>query len=197
MRVRGEIRSIPHLTTLEFKPRPGFFKLDPLRLTVLISGMNGFDADEIMHEELGITCELPGLQSLTFIFTHGTTDDDCKQFVNALKQLSIRISDCKTPSFNFKPVTEQPTIALSPRDAFFAESKTVSTEAAIGQISAELICPYPPGIPVLMPGERITAEAIGYLHQIIAAGGMVTGAEDGTVETIRVITGNSAENSDP
>ncbi len=192
MRVRGEIRSIPHLTTLEFKPCPGFFKLDPLRLTVFISGMTGFEADEILHGELGVTCELPGFQSLTFIFTHGTTDSDCDRLIHVLKQLSQRIGDREgdrdTPSFNPEMMTELPTLVLSPRDAFFAASKTVSVDEAIGQISAELVCPYPPGIPVLMPGERITAGAIDYLQQVVAAGGVVTGAEDGTVETLRVIT---------
>jgi arginine decarboxylase len=188
MRVRGQIQSIPHLTTLEFKPRPGFFKLDPLRLTVFISGMSGFEADEILHGELGMTCELPGLQSLTFIFTHGTTEIDCDRLLQALQRLSDRIGDRHNQVFKPGMVTEVPTIVLSPRNAFFANSITVSVEVAIGQVSAELVCPYPPGIPVLMPGERITAGAIEYLQQIVAAGGMVTGAEDGTLETIRVIT---------
>jgi arginine decarboxylase len=171
MRVRGEIRSMLHLTTLEFKPSPGFFQLDPLRLTVFISGMTGFESDEILHEELGVTCELPGFQSLTFIVTHGTTEDDCHRLVHALKQLSQRISDRKVSVFNPEIITEIPTLVLSPREAFFAASKRLSVEAAIGQ----------------MPGERITAGAIDYLQQIIGAGGMVTGAEDSTIETLRVI----------
>lgn len=188
MRVRGETRSIPHLSTLEFNPSSSFFKLDPLRLTIFVSGMTGFDADEILHEELGVTCELPGFQSLTFIFTHGTTEDDCDRLIQSLQQLSNRINDRKSPVFNPKIITESPTLILSPREAFFAESKTVTIEAAIGQVSAELVCPYPPGIPVLMPGERITTAAIGYLRQVVAAGGVITGAEDSTIETIRVIT---------
>jgi arginine decarboxylase len=187
MRLRGEIRSIPYLQTLEFKPSPGFFKLDPLRLTVFIDGMTGFDADEILHGELGVTCELPGLQSLTFILTHGTTDLDCDRLLQALQQLSDRIEDHKSNGFDIRIFEESPTLVFSPRDAFFAASKAVSIEKAIGQVSAELICPYPPGIPVLMPGERITAEAIVYLQQILAAGGCLTGAEDGTIETIRVM----------
>jgi arginine decarboxylase len=191
MRLRSKIRSIPYLQTLEFKPSPGFFKLDPLRLTVFIDGMTGFDADEILHESLGVTCELPGLQSLTFIITHGTTEQDCDRLLQALQQLSDRvkhqIEHHETNHFDVRIFEESPTLVLSPRDAFFADSKAVSIEAAIGQVSAELICPYPPGIPVLMPGERITAGAIEYLQRIVAAGGCLTGAEDGTIETIRVM----------
>jgi arginine decarboxylase len=58
---------------------------------------------------------------------------------------------------------------------------------AIGQISAELVCPYPPGIPVLVPGEVITGEAIEYLQQILAVGGMVTGCADSSLQTVNIV----------
>ena len=54
---------------------------------------------------------------------------------------------------------------MTPRDAYFAPHETVAVDEAIGQVSAELVAPYPPGIPVLAPGERITAEAVAGLHQ--------------------------------
>ena len=185
-RVRSLINKIPNLTTLEFTKSPGFHELDPLRITVLISGMDGFTADEILHEDLGITCELPGLQSLTFIATHGTTDIDCDRLLMGLQQLSDRILEPRDTYFNYELFTESPTIVLSPRDAFFANSKLVNIKDAIGLISADLICPYPPGIPIIMPGERITTNAVVYLKQIVAAGGMLTGCND-DFQTIRVI----------
>ncbi len=194
-RVRSEINKIPHITTLEFKKSSGFHELDPLRLTVLISGMNGFAADELLHEELGITCELPGLQSLTFIFTHGTTDEDCDRLLMGLQQLSDRIVKLCNNTINYEVnhevnyeiFTDLPTRVLSPRDAFFAASKLVTVHDAIGLISADLICPYPPGIPIIMPGEQITETAIAYLQQILAAGGMLTGCADSDLQTMRVI----------
>ena len=186
-RVRSEINKIPNITTLEFTNSPGFHELDPLRLTVLIYGMEGFSADEILHEELGITCELPGLQSLTFIATHGTTDADCDRLLTGLQQLSDRILEPYNNSFNYELFTEIPTIVLSPRDAFFAKSKLVNVNDAIGLISADLICPYPPGIPIIMPGEQITENAIVYLQQIVAAGGMLTGCADSNLQIMRVI----------
>jgi arginine decarboxylase len=190
-RVRSEINKIPNIRTLEFTNSPGFHELDPLRLTVLIDGMNGFTADEILHEELGITCELPGLQSLTFIATHGTTDEDCDRLLTGLQQLSDRILEPCNNSINdesnYEIFTEIPIIVLSPRDAFFAKSKLVTVNDAIGQISADLICPYPPGIPIIMPGEQITETTIAYLQQILAAGGMLTGCADSDLQIMRVI----------
>jgi arginine decarboxylase len=190
-RVRSKINKIPNITTLEFKNSPGFHELDPLRLTVLIEEINGFTADEILHEELGITCELPGLQSLTFIFTHGTTDEDCDRLLMGLKQLSDRIlkscNNAINDESNYEIFTEIPTIVLSPRDAFLATSKVVTVNDAIGLISADLICPYPPGIPIIMPGEQITENAIAYLQQILAAGGILTGCADSDLQIMRVI----------
>ena len=186
-KVRSQINKIPNITTLEFAKSPGFHELDPLRITVLISGMDGFIADEILHEELGITCELPGLQSLTFIATHGTIDTDYDRLLTGLQQLSDRILNPRNTSFNYELFKEIPTIVLSPRDAFFAKSKLVKVNDAIGLVSADLICPYPPGIPIIMPGERITANAIVYLQQILVAGGILTGCNNDDFQTMRVI----------
>jgi arginine decarboxylase len=191
MFVRSKIQGIPNIKTLEFVLGPGFHELDPLRLTVFISGMTGFEADEILHQELGITCELPGLQSLTFIFTHGTTDEDCDRLIDAVQQLSDRINVAPSQSFEYPVFNLSPTIVLSPRDAFFAKTKTVLIEDAIGQISADLICPYPPGIPVLMPGELITTAAIEYLKTIAAAGGVITGSDDQSLNHIQIIAGEN------
>ena len=76
---------------------------------------------------------------------------------------------------------------MTPRDAYFATKQTVSRDKAIGNISAEIICPYPPGIPVIMPGEVITAEAIDYLQQVLTIGGNITGCSDSSLTCLKVI----------
>jgi arginine/lysine/ornithine decarboxylase len=63
----------------------------------------------------------------------------------------------------------------------------VSLVNAIDRISAEIICPYPPGIPVLMPGEIITQDSIDYLCQVLAAGGTITGCSNSSLQTLEVI----------
>ncbi|MGF1480792.1 MAG: lysine decarboxylase, partial [Cyanophyceae cyanobacterium] len=78
--------------------------------------------------------------------------------------------------------------ALSPRTAYFAPLKTVPLESAVGRISAELVCPYPPGIPTLMPGETISAEALTYLQQVLTTGSSITGCSDSTLKTFQVVS---------
>jgi hypothetical protein len=64
---------------------------------------------------------------------------------------------------------------------------SVPADNAVGRVSSELLCPYPPGVPLLFPGERITAGALAALRATLAAGGAVTGARDGTLATLQVV----------
>ncbi len=79
------------------------------------------------------------------------------------------------------------TPVMSPRDAFFATTKTVLLDEAVGEVSGEMVIPYPPGIPVLAPGERITAEVAAYLKEAAARGLSVHGPHDATLATLRVV----------
>src|SRR6476469_1565370 len=92
------------------------------------------------------------------------------------------------------PMEDSPTLPLSPsppllspREAFFFPAETVPADKAVDRLCAELICPYPPGIPVLMPGEIITPAAVDYLQQILAAGGKITGCSDRNLQTLKVV----------
>ncbi|MEG4106798.1 aminotransferase class I/II-fold pyridoxal phosphate-dependent enzyme [Microcoleus sp. S13_C5] len=84
------------------------------------------------------------------------------------------------------PLSPSPPL-LSPREAFFFPAETVPADKAVDRLSAELICPYPPGIPVLMPGEIITPEAVDYLQQVLTAGGKITGCSDRNLQTLKVV----------
>jgi arginine decarboxylase len=76
---------------------------------------------------------------------------------------------------------------MLPRDAFLGTTELVPWREAPGRVSAEMICPYPPGIPITAPGERLTAEVVDYLEQLAATGVMVEGAADETLEQFRVV----------
>jgi lysine decarboxylase len=82
-----------------------------------------------------------------------------------------------------------PQTVLSPREAFFSPNETVPADAAVGRVSAELIAPYPPGVPVLAPGELITAQALESLREIKADGGRIAYAADPSLATLQVISG--------
>ena len=186
--VQTQLAGMSELSVLQPRTTPGFFAIDPLRLTVSVAGlgMSGFEADERLHRA-GVTCELPGLRHLTFILTHGNSLEDGDRLVGALAALSqIKLSQTVSIKIS-SPVL--PIANLSPRQAFFADQRVVPVQDAIAQPSAELICPYPPGIPVLIPGEIITAEAIDFLRQILAAGGILTGCTDPTLHTLKVCCG--------
>jgi arginine decarboxylase len=76
---------------------------------------------------------------------------------------------------------------LSPREAFFAPNETVAASAAVGRVSAELVAPYPPGVPVLAPGELITEEALVALREVAADGGRIAYAADASLGSFQVV----------
>jgi arginine decarboxylase len=78
---------------------------------------------------------------------------------------------------------------LAPREAFFARHETLTAEAAVGRISAELIAPYPPGIPVVVPGEVLTEQVVDALRRTAAEGVRIAYAADPTLETFQVVGG--------
>ena len=211
-KARSRISLIPGLSVLEPLNTPGFAALDRTRLTVKVSdlGITGFAADEILHSELAVTAELPMPQHLTFIISLGNTETDIDNLVKALTILEGRRKKEEgrrkkeegrrkkeegrfapspplplSPSPNL-PLSPSPPL-LSPREAFFFPAETLAADKAVDRLSAELICPYPPGIPVLMPGEIITPEAVDYLQQVLTAGGKITGCSDRGLQTLKVV----------
>ena len=195
---RSRIQQIPGLSVLEESigstivtgtQSSGFFALDPTRLTVTVTGLGltGFEADAILDEQLAVAIELPSQRHLTSIISLGNTPADIDRLVSALTTLA---QEHQLPASTHLPATSLPALpalpALSPREAFSAATETRSRQQAIGCISAELICPYPPGIPVLLPGEHITATALDYLQQILALGGTISGCADPTLQTLKI-----------
>lgn len=84
-----------------------------------------------------------------------------------------------------EPTQQQP--QLTPREAFFAATERVPLAAAAGRVCAELLCPYPPGVPLLFPGEVISGAAVTALLGTLSSGGAVVGASDSTLDTVLVV----------
>jgi arginine decarboxylase len=193
---RRRLAKIPGLSVLEPPSpeavTPGFVALDRTRLTVSVAGLglSGYEADEILHRQLGVTAELPCLRQLTFIVSLGNTPADIEQLVRAFTTLAEKgkrqeagLSQAGAPVL---PCSPDPP-PLTPREAFFAETETLQSEQACHKISAEIVCPYPPGVPVLMPGEIITIAALDYLQRVLSSGGTITGCEDPSLQTLKVV----------
>ena len=160
---------------------------DRTRLTVDVSALSitGFEADDLLHTSLSVTAELPALRHLMFIVSLGNTQGDITQLITGFKQLCWQHSPM--PPSPYPPTPSSLHLPLSPRQAFFASHHRLPTAQAVGHICAETICPYPPGIPTLMPGELISKEAIAYLQAVLRAGGHLTGCSDLSLETLLVM----------
>ncbi len=201
-RARNQISQIPGLSVLELRiATPGFVALDQTRLTVNVSGLGltGFAVDEILVDD-DVIAELPSLQNLTFIISLGNTDADITQLVQALKTLASKHKQILAMESTIAPFYHESKLALTPRQAFYADTETLLIEQTCDsaswngnglRICAELVCPYPPGIPVLIPGEIVTTEAIIYLQKIQSLGGYISGCADSSLQTLKVILDKS------
>eukprot|EP01018_Ginkgo_biloba_P013116 Gb_10109 [translate_table: standard] len=191
---RHAIQHIHGISVFDSVNCAGVMAYDPLRITVGLweIGLSGYEADDILRIEHGVIAELPSLHSLMFAVSPGTASEHINRLVQALQSLSVNYA--KKSGFKrsfFSQVHESGPFAtiranLSPREAFFAKTERVEIKHALGQICGELICPYPPGIPVLIPGEVISDKALLYLKEVIRVGATISGASDSTLSSMIV-----------
>ena len=191
---RAKISQIEGLSVFELDTAtPGCKYLDLTRLTVTVTGLNltGFAADEILTARLGIVAELPSMRHLTFIISLGNTSADIDRLVRAFVELATNHPQDKCLELRSIELPRILTsMAITPRQADRSRHLSVSIDDAVGKISAESICPYPPGIPVLISGEIITIEAVDYLRQILDLEGEIVGCSDPDLETIEIVDPN-------
>ncbi len=180
--------------------RPGVFDLDPTKITITVKalGYTGYEAEEILRRRYNVQCELADLFNCLALFTIGTTREAADRLVYGVKELSRedRPIDVFSPSgvlerrlqtgtYNLPGI---PPVRMNPREAFLANTQTVRFKESAGRICAEVITPYPPGIPVVSPGEEITPEVIHYLDLEKKAGVRMQGPFDSELRTIRVVS---------
>lgn len=187
---RNMLRKTTGISVLDVTSFPKFPAIDPLRLTIGFRqlGLSGFEADEILYKDHDIICELVETQSITFVITLGTCREHVQKLVSGIQHLAAAsplscAAKMKVDGDNLAPFADIKT-SLIPRDAFFSGKKRVSIENSLGEVCGELICPYPPGIPVLIPGEIITKKALDYLLHVRSKGAVITGASDSLLSSI-------------
>jgi arginine decarboxylase len=193
---RGEIAGLSGVRCLgdEVLEEEGVVAFDRTRLTVSASdlGHSGFELETILRDDYGIAVEAADPLTIVLNVTYGDSRADVERLVAALRDYAARFAGkagCggagpvgllgRAPAF-----TRQ---VLSPRDAFFAPSAAVPVAACEGRVSAEMVTPYPPGIPVLGPGELISDEIVAYLLEAAAGKLKVHGPEDRALGTLRVV----------
>ncbi|GAB6932705.1 aminotransferase class I/II-fold pyridoxal phosphate-dependent enzyme [Calditerricola satsumensis] len=165
------------------------YDYDPTKLTIHVRelGITGYEAEKWLREMHNIEVELSDLYNVLCFITAGDSEETVEALVAAIRDLS-RTFYAKRAARELRVVLPKiPELALSPRDAFYAETETVPIDEAVGRIMAESIMVYPPGIPIVMPGEILTEENLAYIRENLAVGLPVQGPEDPTIQTVKVI----------
>lgn len=166
------------------------YNYDPTKLIISVKnlGLTGHDVEKWLRESFNIEVELSDLYNILCIFTPGDSQNDANRLVEALKEIARQMSANDVTHKQTKVLLpEIPLLAMTPRDAFYANTEVVPLKEAAGRIIAEFVMVYPPGIPIFIPGEIITKENISYIFKNIDAGLPVQGPEDSTLSMIRVI----------
>lgn len=188
---RKRINQIPHLKCAgrEKLNSSATYDMDPLKLLISVKdlGISGHQAEEWLRHNANIEVELSDLYNILCLVTLGDTKKEINLLVNALSRMSKAFDSEAAITETMVNVPEIPALAMSPRDAFYADTEVVPLAEADNCICAEFVMVYPPGIPIFIPGEIITQENIRYIQMNIEAGLPVQGPEDTTLKTIRVI----------
>ncbi len=170
--------------------RPGVAGWDPLRIVIDIrgTGCSGYEIAAELRASYDIYIELATHATLVLVLGMGQPVEPLERFTHDFAETVRRISRTGESDVVARTPTalEQETV-VPIREAFFGVAETVAVDDAIGRISCESVAGYPPGVPALLPGERVTPEVIAYLRELVAVGARLHGAADPTFTTIRVL----------
>jgi arginine decarboxylase len=172
-------------------------RLDPTKLVIDVAGLGltGLAAERALRQRLAVAPEGSDLSSVICMITIGDTTASIDQLVGAFTALCVGCTPVTAgaPPRSWGAAVAPGQQAMTPREAFFAAARTVPLAAAAGQVAAELVTPYPPGIPVLVPGEVATADKLAYLEAGRAHGMYVCGPADPSLATLRVVATDRSE----
>lgn len=164
-------------------------RMDPLKLVVDVTGLGrtGVAVERLLRERYAVAVEGSDLRHLFLVVADGRGPADIARLVDGLRELTLPVSVPSCPRASSGRVLGPRPQARTPREAFFARRESVSLAGSVGRIAAELVTPYPPGIPVLVPGEVIDAEQIAYLRSAADAGVHMHGAADSSLTKVQVL----------
>ncbi|NMA14418.1 MAG: aminotransferase class I/II-fold pyridoxal phosphate-dependent enzyme [Clostridia bacterium] len=189
---RKEVKNIKGITCLNRELLLDYSvvrNLDPTKLVVSARemGLNGFQLASELRERYKIEPEMAEFTAVTLMVTIGDTRETVGCLLSALKDLSGRYwgqKDKIRENFPYPPI---PQMMVLPGEAVKLPKRNVAFNDAVGEISAEYVCPYPPGIPLVVPGEVITEEIVEITKLTLALGGWIQGLRDSANEMWQVI----------
>ena len=188
---REEINKIPGLYCLgsDRVGKYGVAEFDPTRIAINFraSGISGTKVEAILRKDFKIQVEMADLYNIVAITTIGDCQSNYEKLVDALKSIASATSSGNERAEDAKAFLKFPELSIMPWEAIYCEKEQVEASDCIGRTCGEMIIPYPPGIPVLMPGEVITLEAYEYVKLCIQQGIKINGASDNKLGTVCVI----------
>jgi arginine/lysine/ornithine decarboxylase len=189
---RRRLQALPGISVLDAE-QLGIDAFDLTKLVIDVDGLGitGYQAEDALRNRFGVGPEMSDLVGVVCLITIGDTEVSIQRLVDAFATLSRehRGAGCtrRAGRRSSGVAVAAAELAMSPRDAFFSPSRAIPLAQASGEISTELVIPYPPGIPVLAPGEVITDEKVAYLREGVDHGMYVSGPADPKLRTIRVV----------
>jgi len=171
------------------------YDFDPTKLSIHTRdiGLAGIEVYDLLRDEYNIQIEFGDIGNILAYLSIGDRIGEVERLVSALAEIRRRHQRSVTDMLSQEYL--QPEVVISPQEAFYAPKKSVPLEESIGEVCSEFIMCYPPGIPVLAPGERITEEIIQYILYAKAKGCSMTGPEDPDIERINILEGDYCHGS--
>lgn len=148
-------------------------------------GLAGIEVYDILRDEYGIQIEFGDIGNILAIISVGDRNLAIERLISSLSEIKRLLSKDKAGMFDHEYIN--PEVVLTPEEAFYAAKVSVPMSESYGKICAESIMAYPPGIPILAPGEKITKEILDYINYAKEKGCFLTGTEDPKIENINVV----------
>ncbi len=161
------------------------FDRTKLSINTIKLGLAGFEVYDILRDEYSIQVEFGDVANFLAIISVGDTTLAIERLVAALAEIKRLKSAHDTGMFDHEYII--PIVRVSPEKAFYAKKKSVPLEKSVNETSGDFVMCYPPGIPIIAPGEVITKEIINYIQYAKRKGALLTGAEDMRIENINIL----------
>jgi arginine/lysine/ornithine decarboxylase len=189
---RAKLETIPGIALVDASlvGRMGVAGYDPLRIVLDVrgTGRTGYEIADALRRSYDVHVELPMQATVVFVVGLGETAGALRRLAGDVDEVVKRMSEPGATAAIVPPAASlRNEVVLSPREAFLGEAEQVAVDDAVGRISCESIASYPPGVPALLPGERISAETVTYLRELAGSGARLHGASDPAFETINVL----------
>lgn len=163
------------------------FDITKLSVNTRDIGLTGIEVYDILRDEYNIQIEFGDIGNILAIISAGDRILEIERLISSLSEIKRLYSKDKTGMLESEYIN--PEVVLSPKEAFYSSKRSIPLENSLGEISSEFVMAYPPGIPILAPGERITKDVLDYIFYAKEKGSFLTGTQDLNIENINIVEG--------